>query len=134
MNEEQKEKLRASLNHVHEWPSLYMFLIVLLGVVMYLKLIKFLQKKRLSNSYSSIESYKKVKGKHIITYSAANNEDSEMVIESVSGDVLCNARINHEAAGEYNVTFQIPKVEGEFVNLLWKTNKQRIKKKIYLEI
>ena len=25
MNEEQKEKLRASLNHVHEWPSLYMF-------------------------------------------------------------------------------------------------------------
>jgi len=25
MNEEQKERIKQSLNHVHKWPSLYMF-------------------------------------------------------------------------------------------------------------
>lgn len=25
MNDEQKERVRQSLNHVHKWPSLYMF-------------------------------------------------------------------------------------------------------------
>jgi len=90
--------------------------------------------KRLSQSFSVIESYDRVEGKYVVTYSVSGSEESEMVLKDLSGKVLCNAKIAHTSAGTFKTEFTIPKINSEYVILNWNTKNQRIKKKIYLEI
>jgi len=114
--------------------ALLVSLIVILGVIMYLKFIRNMKFKRLSQSFSVIEGYDRIDGKHIVTYSVSGGEESEMVLKDVGGKVLCNAKIAHETAGTFKTEFSIPRVNSEYVILNWNTRNQKISKKIYLEI
>ncbi len=114
--------------------ALLISLIVILGVIMYLRFIRNSKNKRLSADYSFIEGYNKTGEQHVITYNIGRSEDTEMVIMDLDGKELCNARIIHEKPGTFKAEFKIPNVNSEYVILIWNTKNQKISKKIYVNI
>ncbi len=114
--------------------ALLVSLIVILGVIMYLRFIRNSKNKRLTANYSFIEGYDKFGENHVVTYCVGNSEDTEMTIQDLEGKVLCNAKITHESPGTYKTEFRIPRVSSEYVILNWQTKNQKIRKKIYLDV
>ena len=114
--------------------ALLISLIVILGVIMYLRLLRNLKNKRNTASFSYVEGYNKIEGKHIIKYVAGDNENSEMILEDTGGKELARRTISHELGGVFETVFSIPQVDSEYVLLKWNTKNQKIVKKIYLEI
>lgn len=114
--------------------SLLISLILILGVILYLKLIRGLKQKRLNQSFASIIGYDKEGENIVINYSIPVKIDSEFIFKSPEGTVLYSLPIFHESKGEYSISVPSVKFNGEFVLLSLSTNRQKISKKIYLNI
>lgn len=114
--------------------ALLISLIVVLGVIMYLRLLRNLKNKRKTASFSFIEGYDKIDGTHVIKYNIGESESSDMVIEDTRGNELSRKTITHEISGTFETVFTIPDIQSEYVLLKWHTKNQKIVKKIYLEV
>ncbi len=110
-------------------------LILILGVILYFKLIKSLNAKRLSQSYVAVSGYDLIGEKLEIRYSIPSALDSLFTFTNDQGEVILTAPFNHELGGDFVTLVPLNGFKEEkLVYLNFQNEKQKISKKIYLNI
>ena len=112
--------------------SLLISLVVVLGIILYIKLIQNLKKKRLSSSFSYISGYDVNEKSIVVNIGLVKPLNSNLVLTSEKGETILNIPFTGEYAGNHSVEFSKEGLDHEFLYLSFNTENQKITKKIYL--
>jgi hypothetical protein len=109
-------------------------LVIVLGLILYMRLLKSLKKKKASANYITINGYD-VKGTNVeIRYSSPEAIDAEFIFNDDSNNEISKASIAHPEKGSYSYLLPIPSISKEVIHFHCETSNQKISKKIYLTI
>lgn len=109
-------------------------LIIVLGLILYMRLLKSLNRRKNSNKYISIDGYD-VKGTDLeIRYSSQEAIDTEFLFKDKSNKEIKKASIVHTEKGNYVYTISISGITEETIRFHCETSNQKIDKRIYLSV
>ncbi len=109
-------------------------LIVVLGLILYVKLLRSLKKKRLENTYVSIDGYDIINEQLEIRYSSINAVKANFQFISEKEVENFTEEVNQSEGGEFKFAIPVSKFSSDTVQFCMTTSKQKISKKIYLTI
>ena len=140
MDAERKEKIRQSLNHVHDWPSLYMFKFIVPTISDKFEALTkvFPGEIDLITKQSSNGKYTSVTIK-IVVIDADEvfriHKDVSLIEGVISlNNEISKAAIVHPEKGSYSYLLPIPSIAQEVIHFHCETSNQKISKKIYLTV
>jgi len=109
-------------------------LIVILGIIMYMKLIKSLKKKRLNNTFSSIDSYDVENKELVVRYTVPGAIKSAFIFQNETGAQVGSYDINQTEKGSYEFRTAVSDFKDQSLVLSFTTENQKITKKIRLNV
>ncbi len=114
--------------------ALLVSLIVVLGVIMYMKLIRSLKKKRLNETYSSIDGYDIENDHLVIRYTIPTKLKSSFEFRNESGVIEQTYDISQSEGGNHEFRTPLSDFKTQLLVLSFETQNQKITKKIRLNI
>ncbi len=117
----------------HLEKPLLISLIFVLGLILYMKLIRGLKNRRLSQEYLSIDGYDLVRSNVIsVKYSSHEKIDAQFIFSN-ENSVLKNEHVYHETGGNFQYELDISEVNDPYLKLEIQTERQKIVKKLLIE-
>ncbi|MFK7755967.1 MAG: hypothetical protein AB8B53_03425 [Flavobacteriales bacterium] len=114
--------------------ALLISLIVVLGIILYMKLIRSLKKKRLNDTFSSIDSYDVENKELVVRYTIPGKIDSKFDFHTAAGDFEISFPITQSQGGQHEFRVSIGAFSQKLVVLSFQTENQKITKRIRLDV
>jgi len=116
--------------------ALLVSLILLLGLIMYFRLIRGLKQKRVNQSYLAIEGYDKTEEGITVRVTKTPNQTGEFSVKSEAGVELMKSTLKKDVNPKYEflINNDILDYSENHIILSFESNLQSLSKKIYLDI